>query len=203
MAMPKMTLAKPPAPGPQKSRGERPQRPRRAPAGDSRAARRERRTQVVQRSRSQTKKRSLTININKGGAQSTVGSSGGAQNGSGASDSALPGSDFNSNEDIRAFSNALRAQARRRAIERSMDGEQLREVLRHIPGADGSKSGSRARARRVARHLTVIATAEKLIARHSTALYAAFEREFESDLSKVGRGRTDRERKPAGDFKFT
>jgi hypothetical protein len=106
------------------------------------------------------------------------------------------------NEDIRAFSDHIRKTARNRAVLRAMDGEQLREVLRHIPDASGSKAGSRARARRVARHLTVIAAAEKLIARHGAALFAAFEREFESELTRIGKGRTAKAQKPQQPFRF-
>jgi len=101
-----------------------------------------------------------------------------------------PGGDFASNEDIRAFSEYLRKQARNAAVERSMDAAQLEARLRHIPDSRGSMSGARARARRVTRYLKLIAAAEKAIAKWATALYSAFEREYEAELIKIGKGRT-------------
>jgi hypothetical protein len=156
---------------------------------------------VQQRSRnsSRTNKRSLTININN---NKDAGGRGGGGSTVGQQDSpALPGSDFTSNEDIRAFANGLRRQARSRATERSMDAEHLRAVLRHIPDSGGSMSGAGARARRVARHLSMIAAAEKLIARQASALFASFEKEFESNLNNVGRARGDAD-KPRAPFRF-
>lgn len=101
----------------------------------------------------------------------------------------MPGSGFTSDEDIRAFSEALRKDARPRAVERALDAETLYSVLRTVPDVDGSLAGSRARARRVSRHLKRIAAAEKLIAKQAAALYAAFTREFEAELTKISRGR--------------
>lgn len=100
-----------------------------------------------------------------------------------------PGADFMSNEDLRAFSEHLRKEARNRAVERSMDAAQLEARLRNIPDASGRMHGSRARARRVTRYLKLIAAGEKAIAKWSTALYSAFEREFEAELIKIGKGR--------------
>lgn len=128
------------------------------------------------------KSHELHIHINKGD-----------QGGGGISrpgrDGALPGSGFTSDEDIRAFSEAIRRQARPRAVERSLDAETLYSVLRAIPDVAGSLSGSRARARRVSKHLKRIAAAEKLIAKQAAAMYATFCREFEAELSQVSRGR--------------
>ncbi|MFD5319344.1 plasmid transfer protein TraA [Streptomyces sp. NPDC127098] len=158
---------------------------------------------VRQRSRSthreRTRNRSLTININKNGnvaraAGSTVGQSATGQA------AGTPGAEFMTNEDIRAFSEHLRKQGRNRAVERGMDYEHLVQVLRHIPTSDGSLAGARMRARRVARHLRAIAAAEKVIAKQAAALYASFEREFESDLRKVGRARATQQ--PRAPFTF-
>ncbi|MYW33607.1 plasmid transfer protein TraA [Streptomyces sp. SID2119] len=101
----------------------------------------------------------------------------------------VPGSDFMSNEDIRAFCEHLRRDARNRATERAMDTDHLEAVLRTIPDASGSLHGSRARARRVSRWLKKVAAAEKAIQKYSAMVYATFEREYESDLRKVGKGR--------------
>ncbi|MFJ6316053.1 plasmid transfer protein TraA [Streptomyces californicus] len=101
----------------------------------------------------------------------------------------VPGSDFMSNEDIRAFCEYLRKDSRNRATERAMDADHLEAVLRTIPDASGSLHGSRPRARRVARWLRKIAAAEKNIQKYSAMVYGTFEREYESDLRKVGKGR--------------
>ncbi|MEU1088930.1 plasmid transfer protein TraA [Streptomyces sp. NPDC005892] len=102
----------------------------------------------------------------------------------------IPGSDFMSNEDIRAFCEHLRKQSRNRATERAMDADHLEAVLRTIPDATGSLRGARGRARRVSRWMKKIAAAEKAVQRYSAMAYGTFEREFESDLRKVGKGRT-------------
>lgn len=109
-----------------------------------------------------------------------------------------PGGDFMSNEDIRAFSEYVRKAARKRAVERALDAEMLEARLRNIPDGYGSMSGSRARARRVSRHLKRIAQAEKLIAKYGSALYAAFEREYEAELMKIGKARS--QQKPHSRF---
>ncbi|SCD43361.1 hypothetical protein GA0115253_1004538 [Streptomyces sp. Termitarium-T10T-6] len=109
--------------------------------------------------------------------------------GTGGTGGKIPGSDFMSNEDIRAFCEYLRKDSRNRATERAMDADHLEAVLRTIPDAGGSLHGSRARARRVSRNLKKIAAAEKNIQKYAAMVYAVFEREYESDLRKVGKGR--------------
>jgi hypothetical protein len=131
---------------------------------------------------------SLSVNVQKttinGGAQAAGGSKG------------APGGDFLSNEDIRAFCEDGRKKSRQRAVERSLDAEMLEGRLRNIPDTYGSMSGARARARRVTRHLKRIAQAEKLIAKGYAALYSAFEREYESELMKIGKGRQQQKPSP-------
>ncbi|MBB4893540.1 hypothetical protein FHS39_002571 [Streptomyces olivoverticillatus] len=126
----------------------------------------------------------LNISMQKGGGgtagQSTVGAS--AKGG-------VPGSDFMSNEDIRAFCEHLRKEARNRATERAMDADHLEAILRTIPDLSGSLGGARARARRVTRWLKKVAAAEKAIQKYSASIYATFEREFESELRKIGKAR--------------
>ncbi|MFI7274113.1 plasmid transfer protein TraA [Streptomyces sp. NPDC049879] len=199
----------PAAPGPELAadRRKRQQAERREQRAADRSERdrlrRERTATHVQRSRSthreRTKNRSLTININKNSgrpAGTPIGQSAAGQ----AADQAAPGAEFMTNEDIRSFSEHVRKVARNKAVERSMDAEHLAQVLRHIPTADGSMAGARMRARRVARHLKAIASAEKLIAKQAAALYASFEREFESDLRKVGKARPAKQ--PRAPFTF-
>ncbi|HEY5835008.1 plasmid transfer protein TraA [Streptomyces sp.] len=133
---------------------------------------------------------SLSINITKGGGNGAGQGTGPAGAGAGgAGNAGTPGSGFMSNEDIHKFSEHIRKEGRKRAGERAMDAEQLEQVLRHIPDSTGSMAGARMRARRVSRHLKRIAKAEQLIAKEAAALYAQFEREYEAELRKVGRGR--------------
>lgn len=129
------------------------------------------------------------VNPGPGAAGSTAGPGAGA--------GTTPGSGFMSNEDIHKFAEYIRKEGRKRAGERAMDAEQLEQVLRHIPDTNGSLVGARIRARRVSRHLKRIAKGEQLIAKEATALYAAFEREYEAELRKVGRGRAAQPR-PSG-----
>lgn len=135
----------------------------------------------------------LSININKNTGGNTAGQTpgqGGPGPASSRGTSDTPGSAFMSNEDIRAFAEHVRKEGRQRATLRSMDAEQLEAVLRTIPDVNGSIGGARMRARRVSRHLKRIAKAEQLIAREATALYAAFEREYDSNARTVAKGRT-------------
>jgi hypothetical protein len=128
-----------------------------------------------------------TLSVTKN-VTTTVNGAGAAATGNGGK-GGVPGADFMSNEDIRAFCEYLRKDARNRATERAMDADHLEAVLRTIPGADGSRSGSRARARRVSRWLKKVAAAEKAIQKYSASVYATFEREYEAELRKIGRGR--------------
>ncbi|WP_306317251.1 MULTISPECIES: plasmid transfer protein TraA [unclassified Streptomyces] len=109
--------------------------------------------------------------------------------GSGAGRRATPGSGFTSDEDIRAYCESLRKEARPRAVERALDSEVLESALRSIPDQHGSMAGSRARARRVTRHLKRIAAAEKLISKQASALWATFTREFQAELAQISSGR--------------
>lgn len=120
----------------------------------------------------------INITINKGGGGATKQDSRG-----------VPGEDFLSNEDIRAFSEHGRKNARNRAVNTALSAETLEGRLRNIPDTFGSMTGARARARRVTRWLKRIAQAEKLIAKWYSALYSAFEREYEAELMKIGKGR--------------
>lgn len=142
------------------------------------------------------------INITRNGGGAGTGGAQGQGGGAARGEQGTPGADFMSNEDIRAFSEHVRKAARNRAVERSMDAEQLQAVLRRIPDATGSLAGSRMRAWRVARPLKKIAAAEKVIARNAAALHATFEREFESELRRVGRARPAADRQPRPPFQW-
>ncbi|MGW2090030.1 plasmid transfer protein TraA [Streptomyces sp. NPDC001880] len=111
----------------------------------------------------------------------------------------VPGSDFMSNEDIRAFCEHHRKKSRNGATELAMDADHLEAVLRTIPDTSGSRSGSRARSRRVTRWLKKAAAAQKAQQKYFASLYGAFEREFESELRTIGKGRAQpKPRQPFG-----
>lgn len=129
----------------------------------------------------------LTVNEKSGG-HPTVGqqaASPGAVAGTGGK---IPGSDFMSNEEIRAFCEYHRKGARNGATELAMDADHLEAVLRAIPDLTGSLGGSRARARRVSRWLKKAAAADKAKQKYFASLYATFEREYDSELRKIGKG---------------
>lgn len=109
--------------------------------------------------------------------------------GHGGPKSSVPGADFMSNEDIRAYCEHRRKNARNQATELAMDADQFEAVLKTIPDTTGNHSGSRARARRVSRWLKKAAAAEKAQQKYFAALYATFEREYEAELRKIGKGR--------------
>lgn len=111
-----------------------------------------------------------------------------------------PGGDFMSNEDIRAFCEDGRKKARQRAVERALDAQMLEGRLANIPDTNGTMAGARARARRVTRWLKRIAQAEKLIAKWYAALYSSFEREYDAQLMKIGKGRV--QQKPTNRFNW-
>lgn len=104
--------------------------------------------------------------------------------------SSIPGSDFATDEDIRAWCETVRRTARTEATERAMDADVLESVLRTIPDSTGSRQGSRARARRVSRWAKKIAAADKAKQKYAATLYATFVREYETELAKVSAGRT-------------
>ncbi|MFF2184583.1 plasmid transfer protein TraA [Streptomyces sp. NPDC058155] len=125
---------------------------------------------------------------------------GGGQQGSAAGNGGkIPGSDFMSNEDIRAFCEYHRKKCRNGATELAMDADHLEAVLRAIPDLSGSLGGSRARSRRVSRWLKKAAAAEKAKQKYFAALYATFEAEFDSELRRIGKGKTQpRANRPFG-----
>lgn len=179
--------------------------PQQPPAGPVQApspTKGERRRQRVQKVRNTTRtvNRNKTLHVHFGGSSGQAGA--GTTVVTATQTQGTPGSEFMSNEDIRAFSEHVRREARNRAVERSMDAEQLQAVLKAIPDSTGSRAGSRARARRVARPLKLIAAAEKVIARQAAAMYARFEAEYESELRKIGKARS-KDGKPKKPFKWS
>lgn len=115
----------------------------------------------------------------------------------GSSGSSVPGADFMSDEDIRAFCEYIRKDSRNQATERAMDADHLEAVLRTIPDVHGSRSGSRARARRVSRWLKKIAAADKAKQKYAAMLYGTFTREFETELKRLSPGRPKQQNRRA------
>jgi len=106
----------------------------------------------------------------------------------------VPGADFMGNEDIRAYSEYRRKNCRNQATELAMDADHLEAVLKTIPDQAGGLGGSRARARRVSRWLKKAAAAEKNKQKYFAALYGTFEREYDSELRTIGKGRLQQKR---------
>ena len=129
---------------------------------------------------------SLGVSVNKTVVQGAAGAGSGTAGGTGGK---VPGSDFMSNEDIRAFCEYHRKQSRNGATELAMDADHLESILRTIRDPNGTLGGSRARARRVTRWLKKAAAAEKAKQKYFASLYGTFEREFESDLRTIGKAR--------------
>ncbi|MBD3549852.1 plasmid transfer protein TraA [Streptomyces sp. JV180] len=130
---------------------------------------------------------SLGLSVNK----TTVvnGGPGGTRSPGRGAGGKVPGSDFMSNEDIRAYCEYHRKQSRNGATELAMDSDHLESILRTIADSNGTLGGSRARARRVVRWLKKAAAAEKAKQKYFAALYGTFEQEYDSNLRTVGKGR--------------
>lgn len=133
---------------------------------------------------------SFNISMTKNGTQGTTGNSAGqaasAPSGRGGS---VPGADFMSNEDIRAFCEYHRKKSRNEATELAMDADHLEAVLKTIPDTTGSRSGSRARARRVTRWIKKASAAKKNSQKYFAMAYGTFEREFEPELRTINKAR--------------
>ncbi|WP_432008705.1 plasmid transfer protein TraA [Streptomyces bacillaris] len=128
-----------------------------------------------------------------------AGTVGGAGTGAGTGGK-VPGSDFMSNEDIRAFCEHHRKEARNGATELALDSDHMETVLRAIADPNGTLGGSRARARRVTRWLKKAAAARKAEQKCFSALYATFEREYDSNLRTVGKARS--QQRPTRNFNW-
>jgi hypothetical protein len=132
-----------------------------------------------------------TLNISvPGGGGGHNGATAAGHGSAGQQHGSVPGADFMSNDDIRAYCEYRRKQSRSEATEIAMDADHLEAVLKTIPDSTGSRSGSRARARRVSRWLKKAAAAEKAQQKYFAMVYGTFEREYEADLRKIGKGRT-------------
>lgn len=142
----------------------------------------------------------LTPNINV--TKNTGNGSSGAARGNGAGHSKVPGSDFMSNEDIRAYCEYRRKQMRELATEVAMDIDYLEAALATIPDENGSRSGARARSRRVGRPGKRSAAALKNCQKYFAQVFGTFEREYDSALRKVGKGRIQQQNRVVNKFNW-
>ncbi|GAB2722316.1 plasmid transfer protein TraA [Kitasatospora kifunensis] len=115
-------------------------------------------------------------------------SGGGGQQG-GRTYSPLADADFFTNADVRNYCERGRAILAQASFDLAMAYEVLSAVLKEVPDPDGRPFGSQARARRVARNLKKAADDAKDCAAHIARTYAAFQREYDPELSRVARPR--------------
>ncbi|MFD5564975.1 plasmid transfer protein TraA [Kitasatospora griseola] len=119
--------------------------------------------------------------------------SGGGQSAGGrANYSPLGDPEFFTNADVRAYCEKGRSLLMQLSFELSMAHEILRAVLREVPDPEGKPFGSQARARRVAKHLGKAADDAKDCAAELARTYAAFQREYDPEISRVAKPRQPR-----------
>ncbi|MFJ9697390.1 plasmid transfer protein TraA [Kitasatospora sp. NPDC101183] len=122
-------------------------------------------------------------------------SGGGRGAGGGAAYSPLGDPDFFTNEDVRNYCEQGRSALSRVSFDLAMAYELLNAVLKEVPDADGRPFGSLTRARRVARHLKKAADDAKDCAAEIARTYAAFQREYDPEISRVAQPRRQPRRK--------
>ncbi|WP_052391037.1 plasmid transfer protein TraA [Streptomyces sp. NRRL B-24484] len=120
------------------------------------------------------------------------GAQGGGQGAGGRTHSPLADPEFFTNADIRNYCEQGRSAFLQLSFELAMAAEVLQAVLKEVPDADGRPFGSQFRARRVARHLKKAADDAKDAAANAARTYAAFQREYDPELSRTGRPRAPR-----------
>lgn len=109
--------------------------------------------------------------------------------------SPLADPEFFTNADIRNYCEKARAEFLKLSFELSMAAEVLQAVLKEIPDPEAKMFGSARRARRVARHLKRTATEARDAAKNAARTYAAFQREYDPELSSTARTRPARARR--------
>ncbi|MFJ2191123.1 plasmid transfer protein TraA [Kitasatospora sp. NPDC087861] len=120
--------------------------------------------------------------------------SGGGQAGGGRGYSPLGDPEFFTNADVREFCERGRATFAQLSFDLAMAHEILQAVLKEVPDPDGRPFGGMARARRVAKHLKKAADDAKDCAAEVARTYAAFQREYDPEISRVARPRQPRRR---------
>ncbi|MFJ4591323.1 plasmid transfer protein TraA [Kitasatospora sp. NPDC088861] len=123
------------------------------------------------------------------GTPSSSGHSGG-----GRGYSPLGDPEFFTNADVREFCERGRATFAQLSFDLAMAHEILQAVLKEVPDPDGRVFGSQTRARRVAKHLKKAAEDAKSVAAEVARTYAAFQREYDPEISRVARPRQPRRR---------
>ncbi|MFF4378765.1 plasmid transfer protein TraA [Kitasatospora sp. NPDC001547] len=131
-----------------------------------------------------------------GGIGSPAGGGRGA--GGGAAYSPLGDPEFFTNADVRNYCEQGRSAMSRVSFDLAMAYELLSAVLKEVPDADGRPFGSLTRARRVAKHLKKAADDAKDCAAEIARTYAAFQREYDPEISRVAQPR----RQPRRKFEF-
>ncbi|MFD7729551.1 plasmid transfer protein TraA [Kitasatospora phosalacinea] len=137
---------------------------------------------------------------NAGGGPGRMAGSGGQQIGGGQSAGGRPNysplgdPEFFTNADVRAYCERGRGTLMQVSFELMLAHEILQAVLKEVPDPDGRPFGASARARRVARHLKKAADDAKDCAAELARTYAAFQREFDPELTRNGRPRQQHRR---------
>ncbi|MFD4907518.1 plasmid transfer protein TraA [Kitasatospora purpeofusca] len=103
--------------------------------------------------------------------------------------------EFFTNADVRAFCERGRSALMQISFELSMAHEILNAVLKEVPDSDGIPFGAHARARRVSKHFKKAADDAKDCAAEIARTYAAFQKEFDPEISRVARPRQAPRRK--------
>ncbi|MFJ9693287.1 plasmid transfer protein TraA [Kitasatospora sp. NPDC101183] len=124
--------------------------------------------------------------------------SGGGHSGGGRSYSPLGDPEFFTNADVRNYCEQGRQALSQVSFDLAMAYELLNAVLKEVPDADGRPFGSLTRARRVAKHLKKAADDAKDCAAEIARTYAAFQREYDPEISRVAQPR----RQPRRKFEF-
>ena len=125
-----------------------------------------------------------------------IGSPAGGGRGSGAGPNYSPLGDpeFFTNADVRNYCEQGRSAMSRVSFDLAMAYELLSAVLKEVPDADGRPFGSLTRARRVAKHLKKAADDAKDCAAEIARTYAAFQREYDPEISRAATPRQPRRR---------
>ncbi|MFJ7278144.1 plasmid transfer protein TraA [Kitasatospora sp. NPDC098663] len=116
----------------------------------------------------------------------------GGRSGGGREYSPLGDPEFFTNADVRNYCEQGRKAMSAVSFELAMAYELLSAVLKEVPDADGMPFGSLTRARRVAKHLKKASEDAKDCAAEIARTYAAFQREYDPEISRVARPRQPR-----------
>ncbi|MFJ8624255.1 plasmid transfer protein TraA [Kitasatospora sp. NPDC093550] len=123
-----------------------------------------------------------------------IGTPSGGGQGGGRGYSPLGDPEFFTNADVREFCERGRATFAQLSFDLAMAFEILQAVLKEVPDADGRPFGSLTRARRVSKHLKKAADDAKDCAAEIARTYAAFQREYDPEISRVAKPRQPRRR---------